>query len=120
MHEFSIINNIIQTITEIAEQEKLCRITRITLVIGKMRRIVPSILEYAFRISSKDTLAENAEICIESIPIKMQCKDCNHISEIIDDLYICLACGGTGLQLHSGKELYIKSIDGEQKEDQKQ
>jgi len=111
MHEFSIIENIFKTITEVAGKEKLNRVTRINLVIGKMRQIVPDIFEYAFHISSKNTIAENAKLSIEFVPIKMKCNDCNHISEIADHIYFCSSCGSSNLELLSGKELYIKSIE---------
>ena len=113
MHEFSIIENIFKTIKEVAEKEKLKKITKVSLVIGGLRQIVPDVFEFAFQITSKDTLAEGAVLDIEKIPVEVRCKNCSEISPVEDHIFFCHHCQSTQVNIVKGKELYIKSLEGE-------
>lgn len=112
MHEFSIIENILKTTQEVADHERIGCIKKINLVIGRMRQIVPDVFEYAFLISVKGTIAEKATLSVEYIPIKMKCSNCELIFKVPDNIYFCPGCGGVELELITGNELYIKSIEG--------
>ncbi|MCF8373316.1 MAG: hydrogenase maturation nickel metallochaperone HypA [Bacteroidales bacterium] len=113
MHEFSIIENIFKTIEEVAKKEKLTKITKVSLVIGGLRQIVPDVFEFAFQITSKDTLVEGAVLEIEKIPIEVRCEICSEISQVEDHIFFCRHCQSTQVDIVKGKELYIKSLDGE-------
>ena len=101
------------TIEDVARKENLTKISKVNLVIGKMRQIVPDVFTYAFSIAGKGTLAQEAVLQIDFVTIEMICSACNKQFQIEEHNYFCPDCGGTKLQLINGKELYIESIVGE-------
>lgn len=113
MHEFSIIENILAIIEEIAENEKLTSISKVTLLIGKMRQIVPDTMSFAFEAAAKDTIAGSATLEMEFVPIKIHCNDCSNEFIVNNHTYVCERCGSTDLSVLEGQELIIKNIEGE-------
>jgi len=114
MHEISIIENIMKVITENAEANQLRSISRISLKIGKMRQVVPEMLNFAFETVAQDTVAEKAALDVEYIQILMKCKDCGKEFSVENKTYLCPHCDSRALDLLTGQEMYLDSIEGEQ------
>ncbi len=112
MHELTIITSIFNIIEEIAEENQLTKITKVTLKIGKLRNVYPEMLRNAFKIVSKETNAEDADLHINSIPVKMRCKNCSH-EFLVNDNYCCKKCGDYSLDILEGDEIIIETIEGD-------
>jgi len=112
MHEASIAMNVI----EIAEKHCLdagySNITSIELRIGKASGVLPGALEMAFDIVKLDTMAANANLLIESVPLGGRCRSC-HTDFTTEDRFIlaCPNCQGRDFTLERGRELDIKEIE---------
>ena len=113
MHEFSIIENILTIVEETAEKEGLTSISKVTLIIGKMRQFVPETMSFAFEAASKGTIAESAALEMEFIPIKIHCNECGNEFIVNNHTYVCDKCSSTDLSVIEGQELIIKNIEGE-------
>ena len=113
MHEFSIIQNVIDIVKESACEKGLTKVTKVTLVIGKMRQIVPEAMQFAFEAATKGDLLEHSELAMKFKPIKMKCNTCDAVFEVEDNEYFCTACNGSDLSIIQGQELIIQSIEGE-------
>ena len=113
MHEFSLIQPLLEHIETVAEQNKLEHITKVILQIGVFRQCLPEILEFAFTTLTAGTKAEGAQLVIELLPIQMECLSCRKIFTLDKHIFICPNCGQTQLQLLSGKEFILKTIEGE-------
>ena len=116
MHEFSIMQGVFKLLEDIAAQNKLIKIDKVVLKIGKLRQVFPDFLRFAFETISQNTIAENAELIIEEIPIMMHCKSCNKKFKVEHNTYICPKCGATKLEILTGKEVLIASVEGETKD----
>jgi hydrogenase nickel incorporation protein HypA/HybF len=113
MHEIRIAEDLSAIVLETARKNNLSEVTRVNISFGQMVQIVPEIFEFAFREAVKDSLAADTEIDIEIIPVKMECIKCGAGFRIKDYLFECDICGSTELKMINGKELFIKSIEGE-------
>lgn len=113
MHEFSIIENIFKIIDDIAKKEKIKKIYRVNLLIGEMLQIVPETLVFAFDSVKKDTKYKDSTLNIEIQPILINCNICKLNYELSKNQYICPKCNNDNFEIISGKELIIKSIEGE-------
>jgi hydrogenase nickel incorporation protein HypA/HybF len=63
---------------------------------------------------SVGTIAENAVLEIEKIPIKVKCSGCGGVSSVNIRKFRCPVCSGQNLKILQGKEFYIESIGVEQ------
>lgn len=113
MHEIRIAEDLSAIVLEAARSEKLSKVTRVNLSFGQMVQIVPDIFEFAFMEAVRDSIAEETEVDIEIIPVKMKCASCGSEFPVTGNLFSCNICSSTELEIINGKELFIKSIEGE-------
>jgi hydrogenase nickel incorporation protein HypA/HybF len=113
MHEISIARELSGIVLDVADREKLSKVTRINICFGQMIQIVPDIFDFAFREIVRDSIAMDAVVDLEILPVKMRCKMCNNEFIIKDNLFSCSRCGSAELDIMQGRELFIKSIEGE-------
>jgi hydrogenase nickel incorporation protein HypA/HybF len=113
MHELSIASEIISIVEEEAKKKKARRINSITLEVGKLSGIVVECLEFAFPIVAKDTLAEEAILKIENIPLKIYCYRCRKEFQLDEVNFHCPQCKDGNIQITSGRELIIQKIEVE-------
>jgi hydrogenase nickel incorporation protein HypA/HybF len=112
MHEFSIINNLIKIILDIAEEEKLQRVTSITLRIGDLLHIVPETLVFAFDSVVKGTICDGAVLELEHVPVTVQCRSCSITFTVTENDFTC-ECGSGDVEMIGGKEMVIVKLDGD-------
>jgi len=113
MHEISIAGDLARIVLDAAAGNGLSEVTSVNVSFGSMIQIVPEIFKFAFGEAVKDTLAEGAEVNIEILPFKARCRQCGRESDPTGDSFNCVNCGSTDLEIVQGKELFIKSIEGE-------
>ena len=112
MHEMGIAMEVVEiAVASIPQDMKNSRITKVNLKVGKLTAIVPDSLRFCFEIVSKDTPLSHAMIHIEEIPIVVRCADCNDEYTIDEPMFTCRTCSGGSLEIISGRELDIHSIE---------
>ena len=113
MHELRIAEDLTQIVLETAQASRLKRVTEVNVVFGQLVQIVPEIFEAAFRECARGTAADNASVNIEIRAVLMRCIKCGCDFEVQENSFVC-QCGSSDLEIISGKELFVKSIEGEQ------
>lgn len=113
MHELKIAEDLSSIVLETAGRENLSKVTKVNISFGQLVQIVPDIFRYAFMEIVKNSVASDAELDIEILPVEMKCKECGSNFQVIDNLFACHRCNSTDLEIIQGKELFIKSIEGE-------
>lgn len=111
MHELSIVASLFEILEEKAREQKAKKILSVKLKVGALSGVVPEFLETAFHIYKKDTIASDAELKIEEVPLKIQCQKCG--AEMIKDdyIFICEKCASRELKTLSGTELFLERIE---------
>lgn len=113
MHEFGIIEDLFKLLEDIVKKENLQKVISVNLQIGELNQIVPDTLIFAFEVTGKNTIFKDTKLNIEKIPIKMKCRSCKEEFLIEKNYFHCPSCKSSDLEIISGKEFLIKSIDGE-------
>lgn len=113
MHELSIAENLRNLVLETAGKEKLKKVTGINICFGQLVQIVPEIFKFAFEECVRDTIAMGARLDIEIKPVKLECRKCQAEFTISENLFVCVQCGSDNIVIKEGKELFVKSIEGE-------
>jgi hydrogenase nickel incorporation protein HypA/HybF len=108
MHEFSIASAVVDTAVRHAAGR---RVTAVTVRFGKLRQIVPDSLEFAFGIVARETVCEGARLEHEVVPARLRCLACEQVSEIDVPVFRCAACASTAVEVLSGEELEVESIE---------
>lgn len=113
MHELRIAEDLSHIVLEEAKRANLSKVTTVNISFGQMIQIVPDIFETAFRECVISTVARDAIVKIEILPVKMRCRNCGNDFQVSDNSFACNLCKSTELDIIQGKELFIKSIEGE-------
>ncbi|MBN2071563.1 MAG: hydrogenase maturation nickel metallochaperone HypA [Candidatus Krumholzibacteriota bacterium] len=110
MHEVSLMQNLLNVVSEAAKEQGDGKVTSIHLKIGRMAGVNSDSLRFAFDILSKGTRADSAVLEIEMIPLKIHCNGCSEdISPEEFSLY-CSLCGSRDMTIVSGREMEIDYI----------
>lgn len=113
MHELRIAEDLSAIVIETARNGNLSIVGKVNISIGQLIQVVPEIFEFAFREAVRNTIAEDAELSIEIIKVKMNCVQCGCNFHLNENLFKCCRCGSTDIKIINGKELFVKSIEGE-------
>ena len=112
MHEMGIAMQIVEIATaSLPANLGEARVTAVNLKIGKLAAVVPESLRFCFDVVVKDTLLTGAKLVIEEVPVVARCKDCNAQWTIDEPVFICKTCQSGSLEILSGRELDIESIE---------
>ena len=112
MHEMGIALQIVEIATaSIPADSGDVRVEKVHLKIGKLAAVVPESLRFCFDVAVKDTALDGARLVIEELPVVARCKDCGHRWTIDAPVFKCENCDGGSLEILSGRELDIESIE---------
>ncbi|MDH5388551.1 MAG: hydrogenase maturation nickel metallochaperone HypA [Gammaproteobacteria bacterium] len=111
MHELSICQSLIKQITSVALECSAQRVTSITVAIGALSGVEAELLKNAYPIASAGTVAENAELIIEALPVRVKCNQCGSESDALPNKLVCKKCGDWRTTLLSGDELMLMSVE---------
>lgn len=112
MHEMGIALQVIDiAAAAIPPEHDGCKVERINLKIGKLTAVVPQSLEFCLGIAAKETPLEHAEVTIEEVPVMAQCRSCLQKWQVDEPAFKCPHCRSGDLEIISGRELDVVSID---------
>ena len=112
MHEMGIAMEIVDIAkASIPEDMQGAKVRRVNLQVGKLTAIVADSLRFCFDLVVKDTPLEGSELAIEEVPVVARCKDCQAQWTVTEPVFTCTACRSGAIDILSGRELDIKSIE---------
>jgi len=117
MHEYSIVQEIMQIVLAEAEKARARKVLKVDLKIGDLAGVLPDSLHFCFELLSKSTIAENAVLSIEKVPIRAHCDQCEKDFLVEDNQYRCPECKNSKIELISGRELQIDRLEIEDETD---
>ena len=114
MHELGIVVYITKTLYELAKENQLTTIRRVTLQIGKVSGIVPEYLVDCWQYyKKKEPIIENSSLEYEWIDAITLCKQCQKEYNTIQYGKECPYCHSMDTVLLQGNECLIKEIEAE-------
>jgi hydrogenase nickel incorporation protein HypA/HybF len=111
MHELSIAESVVAVASRHARGR---RVEKVTVRAGHLRQVVPAALELAFELVAEGTAVEGAKLEIEPVPAAGRCHDCGIESELEGFPLLCPRCGSLDVELISGEELLVDSLELEE------
>jgi hydrogenase nickel insertion protein HypA len=114
MHESSIAISILDVAQSKCIGAGYNSIDVVRVRIGKAAGILPEALLFAFDAVKIDSIAKNAKLEIESVPIGGVCQDCKKTffaAEGSQYVYACPFCGSKSFDITSGREMDIVDLE---------
>ena len=107
MHEFAICQALLDQVTDIAVKRNARCVTSVVVGIGPLSGVEAQLLENAYSVASAGTVAENAELVIDCLPVRVRCTQCDSESEALPNKLTCKQCGDWRTTLISGDEMLL-------------
>lgn len=117
MHELAICQALMDQVEDIASQRDAVSVTGIQLGIGPLSGVESQLLKDAYPFASSGTIAENSQLFIESLPVRVHCDQCEKESETVPNKLVCRHCGNWRTTLVSGDELLLMRVELETRDD---
>ena len=112
MHELSLSSAILDTVLRHAEERK---VNAVDLTVGALRQVVPSSLEFYWGIVTRETVCEGSVLNLTEIDATVKCKECEAEPWTLEQpIFRCPACGGSDVEVLTGTEFFVDSIDVEE------
>lgn len=111
MHELAVCNELLNQVRATAVQRAARSVGRITVRVGALSGVEPDLLEHAFTIARAGDYTGNATLVVETTPVRVRCRACGHENEAAPNRLLCGGCGAYTVDLISGDELLLASIE---------
>jgi hydrogenase nickel incorporation protein HypA/HybF len=111
VHELSVAQSLLEIVEQEARSYEGARVTRVSLRIGTLSAVVPDALRFAFEAITRGGIAAGAVLEIEEVPLKIRCHQCEKAFTVDDPFMACPQCGESDVEMVSGRELEIRSME---------
>jgi len=111
MHELSVCQGMMRQLEQIAAERGAASVSKVVVRIGPLSGVEPQLLEQAFPLASAGSVAADAVLVMEQLPVRVRCDSCGAESEATPNRLLCGACGDWHTQLVSGDELLLASVE---------
>lgn len=108
MHELSLCRAIADTVRDHAAGRD---VSRVTVRIGHFRQVVPTTLEFCWEMVTEGTDLAGCSLAIDHVAAAVVCRTCEARTQLDWPVLVCGACGGREVELVSGEEFLVASID---------
>jgi hydrogenase nickel insertion protein HypA len=113
MHEYSVVQALLEQIEKIAQENDAIKVTKIVVKIGVMSGVEPHLLEIAFNTFKEKTICDGAEFVMNIQPVTITCLDCNAHSELEVMHYRCRECESLNIKTVDGEDMYLMTLEME-------
>jgi hydrogenase nickel incorporation protein HypA/HybF len=113
VHELSLSSAIINTAAKHANGRP---VKLVSLRVGQLRQVVPDTLEFYFAFVARGTVCEGAVLEQEIVEARLRCRPCATEWSIEIPAFRCPTCGGSEVEVASGNEFEVESIEVEEAE----
>jgi hydrogenase nickel incorporation protein HypA/HybF len=112
MHELSIVESIVGSVTESLAGYPGARVLAVRLRVGALAAVVEDSLQFCYEIATNGTALEGSRLVVDHLPVVMYCARCAHevVLESVQS-FRCPDCGELLSDMRQGRELEIESIE---------
>ena len=115
MHELSIVQSVVDSVTESLARYPGARVLEVRLRVGALAAVVEDSLQFCFGIATEGTPLEGARLVVKTLPVLMYCAGCAAEVELDGvQSFRCPRCGEASMDLRQGRELEIEAFEIEE------
>jgi len=111
MHEYSIVQSLLDQCEENAKANDSTKVTKVTVKIGVMSGVEPDLLKVAFDTFKEGTMCEDCEYIQKIQPIVISCYKCKKESTLEKNEYCCPHCQSVKLDVIDGEDLMLMQLE---------
>jgi hydrogenase nickel incorporation protein HypA/HybF len=109
MHEYSLVQSLLDRVDREACDRGATAVRRVWVRIGELSGVAPELFDTAFELFRTETICRNAELMIDSVEARWECRICRRPLARGETLS-CVDCGAAA-RLVSGDEITLDRIE---------
>ena len=98
-------------VESIALEHRAQSVTSVVVAMGPLSGVEAQLLKNAYPIASAGTVAADAELVIDSLPVTVSCAHCGSVTSVLPNRLVCANCGDWHTTLVSGDELQLFRVE---------
>lgn len=113
MHEYSIVQALLDQCEAHAKAHDSTKVTKVVTKIGILSGVEPHLLETAFETFKEHTVCDGAVFVMHLQDLTLHCNTCQKESEQSEARYQCLHCQSTDVSAIDGEDMFLMSLEME-------
>lgn len=111
MHELSVCIALVNQVERIAKDKAGSTVARVVIKLGPLSGIEPQLLLNSYPLAASGTLAENADLKIDTVEVVVRCTQCDCETPAAPNRLLCGECGDFRTRIVSGDEMILQSVE---------
>jgi hydrogenase nickel incorporation protein HypA/HybF len=111
MHELAICQALIEQVERVARDNGAGRVLSITISVGPLAGVEPKLLEHAYPLAAAGTVAEDAQLVIETIAVQVRCRKCQAETAVVPNRLLCGTCNDWQVDVIAGDEMLLQRVE---------
>ncbi|MEA3498019.1 MAG: hydrogenase/urease nickel incorporation protein HypA [Campylobacterota bacterium] len=111
MHEYSIVQSLIDSCEENAKANNATKVTKVVVKIGVMSGVEPNLLQVAFDTFKEDTVCKEAQFIMNIQKVKISCNNCQEEHQLNKNEYLCPKCKSNDINIIDGEEMFLMQLE---------
>ena len=115
MHELSIVQSVVTTVTEAMASQPPVKIRSVRLKVGALSGVVEGALQFGYEIATEGTILAGSRLVVANQPVVIFCKQCGELRQLDGvQSFRCPVCNTPSGDIRQGRELEIESVEVEE------
>ncbi len=111
MHEYSIVQSLLESCEEHAKANNATKVTKVIVKIGVLSGVEPDLLQTAFDTFKEKTICDACEFIINHQKVVIECLDCKEQSTLEKNEFTCPKCDSYKTKVIDGEEMYLMTLE---------
>ena len=111
MHELSVCLALVEQVERVAKARAGATVARVVIKLGPLSGIEPQLLRHSYPMAAAGTVAEHADLEIDSSEVLVHCTQCGSETSAAPNRLLCGDCGDFRTRVISGDEMILQSIE---------
>ena len=107
MHELAITQSVVDAVLDRTGDRP---VTTVRVKVGRLAGVVPEAMRFCFELVTVGTTLEGARLEIEQPPGRAHCRTCGDDFGLTDLILLC-PCGSADVEVTTGRELHLSSVE---------
>jgi hydrogenase nickel incorporation protein HypA/HybF len=100
MHELAVCQALIEQVERVARDHGARRVLLVTVTVGPLSGVEPSLLEHAYPVASAAT-----------VPVRVRCRSCGAETAAVPNRIVCGACDDWQVDVIAGDEMVLQRVE---------
>ena len=113
MHEYSIVQALLDSCEENAIKNDATKVTKVIIKVGVLSGVEPQLLTTAFNTFKEGTMCDGAQFVLNHQKVVIECYDCKESNTLEKHEFLCPKCESKDVKVIDGEDMYLMSLEME-------